>query len=67
MPQLVFLGNDEHKIISIGKAGRHRHMGIRPTVRGSAMAPSDHPHGGGTAKAPNWNVITLNPPWGKKN
>jgi len=59
------LGNDEHKIISIGKAGRHRHMGIRPTVRGSAMAPSDHPHGGGTAKAP-IGMSSPKSPWGKK-
>ncbi len=43
--------NDEHKLVVIGKAGRARHMGIRPTVRGAAMNPVDHPHGGGEGKA----------------
>ncbi len=46
------VGNSEHATISIGKAGRTRRMGIRPTVRGSAMNPRDHPHGGGEGKAP---------------
>ncbi len=46
------VGNPEHATISIGKAGRSRHMGIRPTVRGSVMNPRDHPHGGGEGKAP---------------
>lgn len=46
------VGNPEHATISIGKAGRSRHLGIRPTVRGSAMNPRDHPHGGGEGKAP---------------
>jgi large subunit ribosomal protein L2 len=46
------VGNSEHATISIGKAGRTRHLGIRPTVRGSAMNPRDHPHGGGEGKAP---------------
>ena len=41
------VGNGEHELINIGKAGRKRHMGIRPTVRGSVMNPNDHPHGGG--------------------
>ena len=46
------VGNVEHEIINIGKAGRSRWLGIRPTVRGSAMNPVDHPHGGGEGKAP---------------
>ncbi len=46
------IGNAEHSNIKIGKAGRKRHMGIRPTVRGSVMNPVDHPHGGGEGKAP---------------
>ena len=46
------VGNGEHSLINIGKAGRKRHMGIRPTVRGSVMNPNDHPHGGGEGKAP---------------
>ena len=45
------VGNIEHDLINIGKAGRKRHMGIRPTVRGSVMNPNDHPHGGGEGKA----------------
>lgn len=58
------VGNLEHENINIGKAGRKRHMGIRPTVRGSVMNPNDHPHGGGEGKAP---VGRANPvtPWGK--
>ncbi len=46
------VGNFEHEIVSLGKAGRVRHMGIRPTVRGSVMNPVDHPHGGGEGKSP---------------
>lgn len=45
------VSNDEHKLVNIGKAGRSRHMGIRPTVRGAAMNPVDHPHGGGEGRA----------------
>ncbi len=58
------IGNGEHSLINIGKAGRKRHMGIRPTVRGSVMNPNDHPHGGGEGKAP---VGRPGPstPWGK--
>jgi large subunit ribosomal protein L2 len=52
MATLGQVGNPEHATLSIGKAGRSRHMGIRPTVRGSAMNPRDHPHGGGEGKAP---------------
>lgn len=61
------VGNSEHENISIGKAGRKRHMGIRPTVRGVVMNPNDHPHGGGEGKSPigkpgpvtPWGVPTL--------
>ena len=58
------IGNGDHNLIYIGKAGRKRHMGIRPTVRGSVMNPNDHPHGGGEGKAP---VGRPGPctPWGK--
>lgn len=59
------VGNLEHELISIGKAGRHRHMGIKPTVRGSAMNPVDHPHGGGEGKAPIGRPSPMTP-WGKK-
>lgn len=58
------VGNVEHEIISIGKAGRKRHMGIRPTVRGSAMNPVDHPHGGGEGKSPIGMPSPMTP-WGK--
>ncbi|MCQ1530939.1 50S ribosomal protein L2 [Lutispora saccharofermentans] len=58
------VGNLEHEIISIGKAGRKRHMGIRPTVRGSVMNPVDHPHGGGEGKSPVGRPGPLTP-WGK--
>ena len=44
------VGNGDHNLINVGKAGRKRHMGIRPTVRGSVMNPNDHPHGGGEGK-----------------
>lgn len=57
-------GNLEHGIINIGKAGRKRHMGIRPTVRGSVMNPNDHPHGGGEGKAPIGRSGPVTP-WGK--
>ncbi|MDD6282607.1 50S ribosomal protein L2 [Oribacterium sp. HCP28S3_H8] len=58
------VGNGEHNLVNLGKAGRKRHMGIRPTVRGSVMNPNDHPHGGGEGKAP---VGRPGPctPWGK--
>ena len=58
------IGNVEHNLVNIGKAGRKRHMGIRPHVRGSVMNPNDHPHGGGEGKAP---VGRPGPctPWGK--
>ncbi len=61
------VGNTEHEIVSLGKAGRKRHMGVRPTVRGLVMNPCDHPHGGGEGKAPigmpspvtPWGIPTL--------
>ena len=58
------VGNGEHSLINIGKAGRTRHMGIRPTVRGSVMNPNDHPHGGGEGKT---GIGRPGPstPWGK--
>jgi large subunit ribosomal protein L2 len=58
------VGNGDHNLINVGKAGRKRHMGIRPTVRGSVMNPNDHPHGGGEGRAP---IGRPGPstPWGK--
>ena len=58
------VGNHDHENVSIGKAGRKRWMGIRPTVRGSAMNPADHPHGGGEGKSPIGKPGPLTP-WGK--
>ena len=58
------VGNIDHANISIGKAGRKRHMGIRPTVRGSVMNPNDHPHGGGEGKSPVGRPGPVTP-WGK--
>lgn len=58
------VGNVEHEIVSLGKAGRKRHMGVRPTVRGSVMNPNDHPHGGGEGKSPVGRSTPLTP-WGK--
>ena len=58
------VGNAEHNLINYGKAGRIRHMGIRPTVRGSVMNPNDHPHGGGEGTAPIGRSGPLTP-WGK--
>ena len=58
------VGNNEHELINLGKAGRTRHMGIRPTVRGSVMNPNDHPHGGGEGKAPVGRPGPVTP-WGK--
>ena len=58
------VGNLDHELVSLGKAGRKRHMGVRPTVRGVVMNPNDHPHGGGEGKSP---VGMPGPvtPWGK--
>ncbi|MCT4634317.1 MAG: 50S ribosomal protein L2 [Firmicutes bacterium] len=58
------VGNIDHENIKIGKAGRKRHMGIRPTVRGSVMNPNDHPHGGGEGRAPIGRPSPVTP-WGK--
>ena len=58
------IGNSDHENVNLGKAGRTRHLGIRPTVRGSAMNPNDHPHGGGEGKAPVGHSGPLTP-WGK--
>jgi large subunit ribosomal protein L2 len=58
------VGNTDHANIAIGKAGRKRHMGIRPTVRGSVMNPCDHPHGGGEGKSPVGRPGPVTP-WGK--
>ncbi len=58
------IGNEEHENISLGKAGKTRHLGIRPTVRGSAMNPNDHPHGGGEGRAPVGHAGPMTP-WGK--
>ena len=58
------IGNTDHGNVKLGKAGRTRHMGVRPTVRGSVMNPVDHPHGGGEGKAPVGHAGPLTP-WGK--
>ncbi len=58
------IGNTDHGNVKLGKAGRTRHMGVRPTVRGSVMNPVDHPHGGGEGKAPVGHSGPLTP-WGK--
>ena len=58
------VGNGDHNLINIGKAGRKRHMGIRPTVRGSVMNPNDHPHGGGEGRQPIGRKSPMTP-WGK--
>ena len=58
------LGNTDNEIVSLGKAGRKRHMGVRPTVRGVVMNPCDHPHGGGEGKSPVGMASPVTP-WGK--
>ena len=58
------VGNIDHELINIGKAGKKRHMGIRPTVRGSVMNPNDHPHGGGEGRSPIGRPAPCTP-WGK--
>ena len=58
------VGNEDYSLVKIGKAGRKRHMGIRPTVRGSVMNPNDHPHGGGEGRAPIGRKAPVTP-WGK--
>lgn len=59
------VGNESHELVRIGKAGRNRHLGIKPTVRGSVMNPNDHPHGGGEGKQPVGRKQPMTP-WGKK-
>ena len=58
------VGNIDHELVNVGKAGRTRHMGIRPTVRGSVMNPNDHPHGGGEGRQPVGRKAPMTP-WGK--
>ena len=58
------VGNEDYELVKLGKAGRSRHMGIRPTVRGSVMNPNDHPHGGGEGRAPIGRKGPVTP-WGK--
>ena len=58
------VGNTDYELVSLGKAGRKRHMGVRPTVRGSVMNPNDHPHGGGEGRAPIGRAQPMTP-WGK--
>ncbi len=58
------VGNESHELVRIGKAGRARHMGLRPEVRGSVMNPNDHPHGGGEGKCPVGRPSPVTP-WGK--
>ncbi len=58
------VGNEDSSLVKAGKAGRSRHMGIRPTVRGSVMNPNDHPHGGGEGRAPVGRKAPMTP-WGK--
>jgi len=58
------VGNSDYELVNLGKAGRKRHMGIKPTVRGSVMNPNDHPHGGGEGRTPIGRKVPLTP-WGK--
>ena len=58
------VGNSDYELVNLGKAGRKRHLGIRPTVRGSVMNPNDHPHGGGEGRAPIGRAQPMTP-WGK--
>ena len=64
MATIGVVGNEEHELVNIGKAGRNRHKGIRPTVRGSVMNPNDHPHGGGEGKTGIGKKAPVTP-WGK--
>jgi len=64
MATVGVVGNEDAALVKIGTAGRKRHMGIRPTVRGSVMNPNDHPHGGGEGKAPVGRKAPMTP-WGK--
>ena len=60
------VGNTEHELVNLGKAGRKRHMNVRPTVRGVVMNPNDHPHGGGEGKSPVGMPSPVTP-WGVPN
>ncbi len=64
MATIGVVGNEDYKLIKLGKAGRKRHMGVRPTNRGSVMNPNDHPHGGGEGRAPIGRKSPMTP-WGK--
>ena len=64
MATIGVVGNEDNELVNIGKAGRTRHMGIRPTNRGSVMNPNDHPHGGGEGRAPIGRKSPMTP-WGK--
>ncbi len=64
MATIGSVGNEDYELINLGKAGRKRHMGIKPTVRGSVMNPNDHPHGGGEGRAPIGRKAPVTP-WGK--
>ena len=63
MATIGVVGNEDYELVNIGKAGRTRHMGIRPTNRGSAMNPNDHPHGGGEGRSPIGRPSPVSP-WG---
>ncbi len=64
MATIGVVGNEDYELVNIGKAGRKRHMGIKPTNRGSVMNPNDHPHGGGEGRAPIGRKTPVTP-WGK--
>lgn len=64
MATVGVVGNEDYELVNIGKAGRTRHMGVRPTNRGSVMNPNDHPHGGGEGRAPVGRKAPMTP-WGK--
>lgn len=64
MATIGVVGNEDYELVNVGKAGRTRHMGIKPTNRGSVMNPNDHPHGGGEGRAPIGRKTPVTP-WGK--
>ena len=64
MATIGVVGNEDYSLVNLGKAGRKRHMGVRPTNRGSVMNPNDHPHGGGEGRAPIGRTGPMTP-WGK--
>ncbi len=64
MATIGVVGNEDYELVNVGKAGRKRHMGIKPTNRGSVMNPNDHPHGGGEGRAPIGRKTPVTP-WGK--